>query len=116
MTTLKRCVICRAAYYPKRDWQKTCGSAECRAEHNRRRMRESYTPKAELPVDEYQQPMCEPQGISTEGAINLSMAIFESAWREKDRHFFHTPLARMIADTAGADLRAAYQKMIGGLE
>ena len=31
---LKRCSICRKAFYPKRDWQKTC-SPECSKERNR---------------------------------------------------------------------------------
>ena len=110
---LKRCSICRKAFYPKREWAKTC-SPECGKELNKRNSLANTRRKAAmqkekkvveqiLNIDEAE-PMI-PELMHIDGVMRLCGALFDSARREKDWAFFDSELARFIYDTAGASVQ-----------
>ena len=110
---LKRCSICRKAFYPKREWAKCC-SPECGKERNRLNSLANTRRKAALmknktssiePVVaiEKQEPIA-PELMHIDGVMRLCGALFYSARREKDWAFFDSELARFIYDTVGADI------------
>ena len=109
---LKRCSVCRKAFCPKREWQKTC-SPECSKERNKRNSLANTRRKSALQKDKKSvepilnideaEPMI-PELMHIDGVLRLCGALFYSARREKDWAFFDSELARFIYDTVGADI------------
>ena len=121
----KICKLCNDPFTPTRDWQEFC-SETCRIKYNnciinrnaeaRRKARveaqeiEQERERAELramldePVSEYERDICH------EGVYLLCAAIFESAYKDGDREFFTTDMARLICDSVGIDPQAALMK------
>ena len=113
----RTCKQCSAEFSPTRDWQEFC-SVPCRLRYNnsllpmsdtkrlgrtvaRRKAKarrvEQVVASIDLPVTEYERDICH------EGVYMLCAAIMESAFKDGDREFFGTSLARMICDSVGVD-------------
>ena len=114
MTTgygLRRCIIpeCRKAFYPKREWQKTC-SPECSKEHNareanKRQKRQRALNKSQRAlvatigdIDAPLEPI-NPREMNMDGVFNLCAALFDGAHREHDYEWFESDLARFIIES-----------------
>ena len=125
MMHYKICKQCGDPFTPTRDWQEFCDES-CRIRYNNRLInrkaearhkerieaqkieqeREQAGRRAMLdrPVDEYERTICH------EGVYMLCAAIMESAYKERDREFFGTDMAKLICDSVGVDPQWALMK------
>jgi hypothetical protein len=103
---LKRCSICRKAFYPKREWAKTC-SPECSKERNRQNSLATTRRKAALQkdkVEEIMQPLIavEDDDVRAPGWKSLTAVILLFGYRENDVQFAKTDWCEFLCD--GIDL------------
>jgi hypothetical protein len=109
---------CGKQFEPTRSWQEFY-SKEHQVMAQNRRLNEKAKQKRKQRAQQvstyssewYNQPLAEyERQLSHDGVYRLCAAIFESAYKERDREFFGTDMAKLICDSVGVDPQWALMK------
>jgi endogenous inhibitor of DNA gyrase (YacG/DUF329 family) len=112
------CEECGAPFESARTWQRFC-SSHCQVMAQNRRLNEKAKQKRKQRAQQvstyssewYNQPLAEyERQLSHDGVYRLCAALFESAYKERDREFFGTDMAKLICDSVGVDPQWALMK------